>query len=374
MRTSRVPRLPAFNTIGFSERQNVLRALKKPLSGYLGGQNSTGEFIRSLERRWASDFQTLDAIACNSATSGLLTACEAVGVRRGDVVWTTPFSMSATAAVAVHLGASVQFIDIEPKRFGMDPQKIPTRPMNLAAVIIANIFGHPAYLRDWAKWCKENDVPLIEDCAQSPFAFDGDQPAGTFGTIGVFSFNVHKHLQAGEGGIIVTNEPELAARMRNFINHGELDGDRPGLNLRMTEVTAAIVCSQLDKAEKILHGRRELALRLNDIFRKISWVMPSEEDTNCVSAYYVWSARADEDVIVPFVKKLTDAGIPLNIGYQNLTHIFDPSQRCLTTEEINKTIFTFEVCAYDPKAHHLEAIDHQVGKAAHEIEIGKYLP
>ena len=369
MRKSSIPKLPAFNTIGFKEKQNVLKALGRPLSGYLGGQNSTGEFIKDLERRYGPR-----SIPCNSATSGLLAACEAVGVRRGDIVWTTPFSMSATAACAAQLGASIQFIDIEPKRFGMDPENIPERPRNLSAVIIANIFGHPAYLREWAKWCEENEVPLIEDCAQSPIAIDRGLMAGWVGDIGVFSFNVHKHIQAGEGGMIVAKDDALAARMRNFINHGELDGDRPGLNLRMTEVTAAIVCAQLDKADKIMAGRREVAMKMTEIFDKIPWVMPSREDNGCISSWYVWSARTSEKILVPFVEKLNKAGLPIGIGYQNLTHIFDPSQRCLVTEEINKTMFTFEVCAYDPNARHWEAIAHQVAKAANEIEMEMYLP
>src|SRR5512143_4053177 len=131
--------------------------------------------------------------------------------------------MSATAACAKVLGADIVFIDIETIRFSMN--------MNMFAgkatpkcIIVTNLFGHPAYLTSMRSWCDSNKVWMIEDNAQSPFAMEGNRYAGTIGHIGVFSLNVHKHIQCGEGGTIVTDNDEIGIRLAEGINHGELAG------------------------------------------------------------------------------------------------------------------------------------------------------
>lgn len=377
MRASRVPKLPVFNTIGFKEKSLAIRAMKKPLSGYLGGiERSAGEFINRLERDWCNAFKVPYSIPCNSATSGLLAACVAAGIQRGDLVWTSPFTMSATAACAIFLGAEVKFIDIEPVRYSLHPDQFPTRDRKPKAVIVPNIFGHPAYLSALRLWCDQNNAILIEDNAQSPFAVENGQYAGTVGHCGVFSLNVHKHIQAGEGGVVVTNSPNFARRVRDVINHGELrDGGRLGLNLRMTEVTAAIACSQLEKAPGIIAGRKKLADNIGKIFSSIPWVTPSFQDEGCRHVYYLWTARVPLELRDTFVQRLNAVGVPVRAGYsKNLCDVFDPSQQCPNTDEINNTMISFEICAYDPKAHHLEKMAYQVKKVAFEMEKEKLLP
>lgn len=362
---TKLPRLPLFNTIGYAEKLNVTRSLRSPLSGYLGGKKSTGYFINHLEDEWCRAFNVKHAIACNSATSGLYAACVAANVAGKEVV-TTPTTMSATAAAAMAAGGKVKFIDIELTRYGINPTLLEGKP---AAVIVANIFGHPAHLQMIRDWCYTNHVFMIEDNAQSPFAMEHGKYAGTFGDVGVFSLNVHKHLQCGEGGIMVTDNSAIAECLRDIINHGELaEFGRRGLNLRMTEPTAAIACAQLRKADSIIDGRREFGMQLNDCFEQLPWLQTPIEDAGCRHVYYLWVARADTIERAKWLAaKLQKRGVPVNYTYTKPINQIFSLQSCQMAEIANDLMVTFEVCAYNPNNAHmrvLRSIVEQIGEEA----------
>ena len=349
-----IGKLPRFTTIGYSERANILKSLKKELSGYLGGYPMAGYWCTKLEEDWKEAFGVKHAIPCNSATSGLLAACMAAGIGPGDTVWTTPTSMSATAACAKVLGAKIRFIDIETIRYSMN-----LRNFSLPypkAIIVANIFGHPAYLSAMRAWCDTNDVIMIEDNAQSPFAMENGKYAGTVGHIGVFSLNVHKHIQCGEGGVIVTNDSTLGEALRGAINHGELCGLAAGLNLRMAEPIAAIACAQLKKALWIISGRIALAEEITDMFEGIPWVTPPRADVGCVHVYYVWMARVAPEKRAKFSLALRDKGLPFNEGYcRPLNLLFGSPGACHVAEQMHyRQFMSFEICAYTPKTQQMK--------------------
>lgn len=226
--------LKPFNTIGSDEIAAAIRVVGGGcLSGFLGGELRGGHYVRALEDAWCETFGVRHAVACNSATSGLLAACAAVGVKPGDEVITTPFTMSATSAAAALLGARLVYADIEPDYFCLDVLQTRLARSAIKAIIVANIFGHPAQISELRTYCDHHGVFLIEDNAQSPFAMESrtqiNRPryAGTVGHIGVFSLNCHKHIQTGEGGICVTESNDLARRMRLFINHAEMTDGAP---------------------------------------------------------------------------------------------------------------------------------------------------
>jgi perosamine synthetase len=371
--------LPPFFSIGYREKLNVLQSMKRPLSGYIGGGTPRGGYwTDKLEEMWTHTFGCKYAIPCNSATSGLLAACMAIGIKRDDVVWTTPYSMSATTACALTLGATVKFIDIEPIFFAINPNMMPEGPPP-RAIVVTNLFGHPAYLSELRRWCDARNVILIEDNAQAIFAKEGNRYAGTIGHMGVFSLNTHKHLQCGEGGIICTDDPDLSCRLRGTINHGELLGATPpivGLNLRMTEPTAAIVCAQLGRADEIMEGRRSLALAITDMMHDIPWIDPPREGINCRHSYYVWAGKAhDANRRAKFCYELCLRSFPMKAGYTKiLPDVFRirdydcPTARRIETNEI----ITFEVCAYDPKAHHLKRMREIVEYVAKSMNRREY--
>lgn len=355
----RIEKLPRFYTIGLAEKLAVGTALKTSLSGYLGGRRSTGYYINRLENEWCTRFNCKHAIACNSATSGLLAACMAIGIKPGDVVWTTAYSMSATAACAKVLGATIVFIDIETLRFSMNMNNLPsaTRP---TAIIVTNLFGHPAYLATMRSWCDSNKVWMIEDNAQSPFAMEGGRYAGTVGHLGVFSLNVHKHLQSGEGGIVVTDSDGLATLVAGAINHGELDRGTPmvGLNLRMTEATAAIAWVQLNRAEGIIDGRIYLACQLTEMFQDVPWIMTPRSDVGCRHVYYLWAARVMNGKRGILIDRLNARGFPMRAGYSTpLNKIFRSKDSCPVAHRMEaEELISFEICAYSPKPGHIRTM------------------
>jgi dTDP-4-amino-4,6-dideoxygalactose transaminase len=348
--------LPPFNTIGSAELTAVAKALRKPLSGYLGGVSGGGYWISRLSEEWCKAFGCKYAIPCNSATSGLLAACIAVGVGPGDIVWCPAMTMSATAACAKVLGADIVLLDIETLRFSMNMNNF-QGPLP-KCIIVTNLFGHPAYLASMRTWCDSNKVWMIEDNAQSPFAKEGNRYAGTVGHIGVWSLNVHKHVQAGEGGVAVTDTADVAEDLQRAINHGEIyprhlstDSCKAGLNLRMTETTAAIACVQLEKAKKIIAGRIELAQELSDMFAGYSWLVTPSADAGCKHVYYTWAGLMESGRRRAMVGRLNMYGFPMRAGYSPLLHrIFGVTDSlCPIAESAeDHCLITFEVCRYDP--------------------------
>jgi dTDP-4-amino-4,6-dideoxygalactose transaminase len=261
--------------------------------------------------------------------------------------------MSATAACAKVLGAHIAFIDIETIRFSINMNNFGSiRPK---AIIVTNLFGHPAYLKTMRSWCDSNRVWMIEDNAQSPFAKEGDQYAGTIGHIGVFSLNVHKHIQTGEGGVIVTNDDALGDRLRGAINHGELgNSGQAGLNLRITEPIASIASAQLDKAPAIMRGRIALALEVIDMFDLPWLIVPQRPDLGCTHSYYIAAFRVMDGKRQQILDRLWKRSFPMRKGYSpTLNRVFG-GKSCPVAERLeDEELMTFEVCAYDPSSWHL---------------------
>lgn len=368
--------LPLYHTIGKAEHDNVLKALKQPLSGYVGGHPTQGYWVKKLAEDWGRAFGVLYAIPCNSATSGLLAACMAAGIGHGDEVWVSTYTMSATAAAPMILGAKVHFVDIDPTYFCFLSNSTFQQPAP-KAIIVTNLFGCAARLPGLRHWCDINHVILIEDNAQAPFATIGGKLTGTIGHMGVFSLNIHKHMQCGEGGVIVTNDASYAASLEGRINHGELtpglEGAILGGNFRMTEVTAAIACAQLKKGFSLVESRIDLAETISRIFREVDFVEPPVKRLGEVHAYYLWAGkiRGDgaRDIRDKFVTALVGRGVPFRSAYSPLLHrLFGEDVGLPVAEDMeDNRLFTFEVCAYDPKTHHLNRMRDIILEEADEI-------
>lgn len=362
--------IPKYNSINKLERVAAMAAMDEPLSGYLGGQDRGGLWVRSLEDKWAECFKVPYAVACNSATSGLLAACAAIGLGPGDEFSVPTLTMSATAAAPMILGAKPRFGDVETETFCWDWSQ-PFRFTDTKALIITNLFGHPARLRQMKGLCDaETEMRgekfwMIEDNAQSPLATEYDQFAGTVGDIGVFSLNVHKHFQAGEGGIVVTRSDEIAQRIRMFINHSEMCVKQPGLNLRMTEVTAAIAYAQLARAPELVRGRIDQAERILAAIGNIEGLHKPVVRRGCTHVYYTipFLVENNRDEIV---NALRDEGVPVVAGYMPIHHL--PAFGCTETMPVadklnNHTLFYFENCAWSPTPHQVR----QIGNAFQKV-------
>tara|TARA_Y100001970_G_scaffold275247_1_gene376226 strand:+ start:2642 stop:3934 length:1293 start_codon:yes stop_codon:yes gene_type:complete len=325
--------LKPYKTIGYRETKSVLEVMSSGnLSGFVGAwcnQYDGGPFIRKLEEQWCQVFKSRYSISMNSNTSGLIAALGAIGLSPGDEVIVPPMTMSATVMAPLFYGGIPVFVDIEDKFFCLDYEKVVSAiTEKTKAIMVVNLFGHPAEIIKLRKLADKKGIYLIEDAAQCPLATENDKFAGTIGHIGVFSLNYHKHIHSGEGGICCTNDYNLALRLKAIRNHGEnvleplkIDDitNLVGFNFRMTELSAAVGFEQLKKIDKFVSNRETIAKKLSSELSSYDCLQVPLVRESCRHVYYVWAAKIDRNKLeIPrsiIAKALRAEGIPVEEGY-----------------------------------------------------------
>ncbi len=262
---------PAHRPVGPEEARAAQSVLESGvLSKFLGAWHADfygGPTVLALEKAWADRFGSRHAISVNSNTSGLFCAMGALGILPGDEVIVCGYSMSISATAPLLYGAIPVFADLEPDCFCLDPASVAEKiTPRTKAIIVVDLFGQTYDAAALNALADKHGIKIVEDCAQAPGAKNNGKFAGTLGDIGVFSLNYHKHIHSGEGGILVTDDDDLAEKLRMIRNHAEAvvgPSNYPdltnmlGFNFRMTEVEAAIALSQLDKLDGLLNKRWE---------------------------------------------------------------------------------------------------------------------
>jgi len=304
---------PAYNTIGVEEEEATLRVLRSgKLSTYLGSWHDDfygGKEVQALEREWEDFFQVKHAISVNSATSGLYAAVGALGIEYGDEVIVSAYTMSASATAALIYGATPVFADIESEYYCLDVRDIERKiTPKTKAIIVVDIFGHIYDVAAINALAKKYNLAVIEDAAQAPGATLNGSFGGTFGDIGIFSLNYHKHIHTGEGGVIVTNSDVLAEKLRLIRNHAEAviaaKGyaskkelvNMVGFNYRMGEIEAAIAREQLKKLPHLLQERRENTAYLNEKLSNIPCLEKTKVAKGVEHSFYVHALQFDAKV------------------------------------------------------------------------------
>lgn len=247
--------------LGDLERRYLLEAFD---SGWISG---TGPFVRLFEERLASRAERAHAVSVNSGTAALEAVLQALGVAAGDEVIVPALTFAAPAAAVLNLRASPVLCDIDPVAWTLDPVaagKLVTP--RTRAVIAVDLLGHPADFDALA----DLGVPVIEDAAQAHGAAYRGRPAGTHGVASVFSFHANKAVSTGEGGCVVTDDGELARRVRLIANHAMTPDrpyrhDMPGRNLRMTNLTAAIGAAQVERWDELVSARNAVAAQYTEL-------------------------------------------------------------------------------------------------------------
>jgi len=242
-------------------RDEVLRGLRDVVES---GQYILGRKVEEFEKESAAYLGARHAIGVASGTDALLLAMKALGIEQGDEIITTPFTFFATAETAVYLKATPVFADIDPGTLNISPGEIEKKiTKKTRAIVPVHIFGLPANMDKILGLAAGYGLRVIEDCAQSFGAAIREKRTGTFGDAGTFSFYPSKNLGGcGDGGLVTTNDDELAARLRRLRNHGSKGSyihEEIGYNSRLDELQAAILLVKLKRIDEYTRKRKEKA-------------------------------------------------------------------------------------------------------------------
>lgn len=267
------------------DEEEVQAAADVVRSGWL----ISGPVVAEFERRFGERLGGVEAVAVNSGSSALLVALAALGVGPGDEVLVPDMTFVATASAAMFLGARPVFADIEMRYYCLDPEEVERRLTPRTKVIVpVHYAGHTADMEPLMALARRRGVRVLEDAAEAHLSrYRGGAHAGTIGDAGIFSFTPSKPMSTGEGGMIVTPDPALAARcrlLRSFGDTGKFRWDLLGFNFRMPEVMGAIGLTQLGRLDDAVARRREIAARYTEAFAAddaiVTPVVRTPEDAN----------------------------------------------------------------------------------------------
>lgn len=324
-------------TTGNEEIAAATRVLKSGYMSLFEGSHTPdhpfsflgGPEVRNLEDAWSKYYNVNHSVSVNSATSGLYMAIGALELGYGDEVIVSPYTMSACAVAPLIYGAIPVFADVEMETGCLAPESIESLiTPRTKGILIVHQFGIPADMDRIMGIARKFNLKVIEDCAQAHGAKYKGKYVGTIGDIGVFSLNVNKTIQTGEGGVCITNNDELAYRLQLIRNHGEAVvgpagyiniTNIAGFNYRMTELQAAIATEQLKKMDYFNDKRLELVQQLSDGIKGIDFLIPPTGRDGCHSTYYTYPLRFLPEVAgvkrEDFIDAVNAEGIMFYQGY-----------------------------------------------------------
>ena len=288
-----------------------------------------GPEVRELESEIAGYCESSFAIGCASGSDALLLALMACGVGEGDEVITSPFTFFATAGSVARLGATPVFVDIEPSSFNLDEDRLESAmTQRTKAIMPVHLFGQCADMDKINNVAKRYGVAVIEDAAQAIGARDRGKSAGSLGLIGAFSFYPSKNLGgAGDGGMLTTNDPAVADRLRRLRAHGakhKYFHEEVGINSRLDSLQAAILRVKLRHLDEWADARRSNARRYEELFLESGIlqsglvILPAvRQDTFHVYNQFVIRAQ-DRDRLKQY---LSEEGIGTEVYYPLSLHM-----------------------------------------------------
>jgi len=291
-----------------------------------------GPKVQEFEMEAAKYFGVKHAVTVNSWTSGLVAAVGAIGIEPGDEVIVSPWTMSASATAILHWNGIPVFADIDIETYNLCPDSILKNiSPQTKAIMVVDIFGQSADMDLIMEIAKEYKLKVISDTAQAPGALYGDRYAGTCADVGGFSLNYHKHIHTGEGGILVTNDDDIAERLQLIRNHAEVVVEDKGVtnltnmvghNFRLGEIECAMGIEQLKKLKSLVQSRQLLAETLTEGLKSLDGLKTPTQFNNRTHVYYIYAMQLDLEVLQVSRQKIVEAlaaeGVIVAPSYQNL--------------------------------------------------------
>lgn len=341
--TVKIPLLrPYFDSEELEEIKRVLD------SGWV----SQGPKVKEFEYKIVEYLGVKYAIAVTNCTSALHLALLGIGVKEGDEILVADFTFPVTGHVVLYCGAKPVFVDIDLKTYNINPESIEEKISDKTkAIIPVHTFGQPAEMGTIVEIAEKFNLKVIEDAACALGAKYKNKYAGTIGDIGCFSFHARKGITTGEGGMVVTDNKNLAEKIRNLSVFGMTSAwDREksdkfiipeftevGYNYKMSDITAAVGIAQLRKLDKIITRKRVLAKYWDNKLREIELIEPPYVSENVKHIYQSYVALVDRHInrnklIVTLMKR----GIQTQIGTyaSHIQPVYNSNQKCPNSLEI----------------------------------------
>ncbi|WP_405291694.1 DegT/DnrJ/EryC1/StrS family aminotransferase [Methanobrevibacter sp.] len=298
--------------IGDEEIENVVEVLKS-------GMIAQGPKVEEFEEEFAEWVGADYGIAVNSGTAALHVALLSCGIGEGDEVITSPFTFIASGNSIVYTGAKPVFADIDLETYTIDPNSIEDLiTENTKAILPVQLYGQSADMDGINEIAEKYGLTVIEDAAQAHGATFNGTPVGSMGDMACFSFYPTKNMTTSEGGIITTNDEELAENARIFRAHGasiRYHHSEIGYNFRMTDISAAIGLAQLDKIDDFNCKRIENAAYLNEGLKNVDGIITPYCADGSKHVYHQYTIRVEKGDRDDWVDIINDCGVGTGIHY-----------------------------------------------------------
>ncbi len=286
-------------TFDVSEIENLQEVITS------GTLNCTkGTWVNTFQEKFASRYKMSQARCVTSGTAAIHTAVAAIDPEPGDEIITTPITDMGALTPILYQTAIPIFADVDPYTYNITAQTIASKiTERTKAIIVTHLFGNSCEMDAILKLAKEHKIPVIEDVAQSYLAEYKGKLLGTFGDVGCFSLQQGKHITTGEGGIVLTNNPELGRRAALFVDkawgYGDPNPDHYflALNYRMTELQGAVALAQFEKLESIVAARIKNANLMTELISGLSGVSPPQVTPNSKHVYWKYCLNVEPEKI-----------------------------------------------------------------------------
>lgn len=355
------------------------------LSGFLatdGIEHLGGVKVQELERKWAEFSGVQYSVTFNSWTSGLEAAVAALELPTKSEVIVTPWTMSATIAALVNNDLIPVFADISPETFNISVNSVANLITNETSAIMAvDIFGKPCDFLQLSELANKYKLCLIVDSAQAPTASRDGKKSADFASISGYSFNRHKHIQCGEGGIAVTSNQTYANKMRLYRNHSEvssvdLENNIQGHNMRFGEIEATLILGQLDRINELVGHRVEAAKKIIAGLAGVEGIRVPIVDVNENHDFYIVGLVLEGELIEKrdsFIEILTSAKLPgILKGYVNAHNLpqflkFKREPLIIAEELHEKTFVGIYMCGVEWSESLTEHVINTIASAARDL-------